>query len=339
MKKKLLAAALTLTLAVAALTGCGETNSNNSTGSNSDLKPLRIAVMTGQPDQYIAEIGVKEGIFEKYGIDLQATEYIYGINTIDAIVNGTADLGEMADYATVNRLGNTYGATDLVVFSELTGSSENVGGLYVAPEYADNLAALDGSKGFMSTTGTVIDYYVAKSIEWLGFDYDKQNIIAIDSTQTGLALAKSGEASAYVVSGANTKYFEEIGWKLVASFDDIGLETGSYMLANRSFVDANSELIANYLKAFEEVKVYIDNNLDDSATYLAGKLGIVEEDFKTSWKNLNIKPGLSKEAVDHLNDIREWAYNAGRFEAQYDIVEFFDADAAKIAFPERVTFE
>ena len=73
--------------------------------------------------------------------------------------------------------------------------------------------------------------------------------------------------------------------------------------------------------------------------YLAGKLGIVEEDFKTSWKNLNIKPGLSKEAVDHLNDIREWAYNAGRFEAQYDIVEFFDADAAKIAFPERVTFE
>lgn len=337
MKKKFLAALLTLALTVVSLTGCGSANTNNN--STSDLQTLRIAVMTGQPDQYIAEIGVKEGIFEKYGIDLQFTEYIYGINTIDAIVNGTADIGEMADYATVNRLGNTYGATDLVVFSELTGSTENVGGLYVAPEFVGNLEALDGSKGFMSTTGTVIDYYIAKSIEWLGFDYDKQNIIAIDSTQTGLALAQSGEASAYVVTGANTKYFEEFGWQLVASFDEIGLETGSYMLANRSYVDSNAELIANYLKAFEETKTYIDNNLDDSAVYLSGKLGVVEEDFKTSWKNLNIKPGLSKEAVDHLNDIRAWAYNAGRFEAQYDIIEFFDADAAKLAFPDRVTFE
>jgi len=348
MKKKILATALATVLAIGVLAGCA---SNSGTGSNGsaaptkvsadgkELQTLRAAVMTGQPDQYIAEIGLQQGIFEKYGINLEATEYIYGIATIDAIVNGTADIGEMADYAAVNRLGNTYGVTDLVLFSELTGGSEMTGGLYVAPEYVDNLAALDGSKGFMTTTGTVVDYYIANAIAWLGFDYDKQNIVAVDSAQTALALAQSNSASAYIVGGANAKYFEEFGWQLVATYTELGLTTGSYMLANRSYVDANAELLANYLLAFEETRQYITDHLDESATYLAGKLGIVEEDFKANWLNFKIQPGFTEDAAEHLNGVREWAYNAGRFEADYDIKEFVDTKAIEIAFPERITIK
>lgn len=221
--------------------------------------------------------------------------------------------------------------------SELTGNSERTGGLYVAPEYADDIASLDGSIGFMSTTGTVLDYYTARAIEWLGFDYDKQNIIAVDSNQTALALAQSNSASAYIVGGATASYFEEYGWELVASYEEIGLETGSYMLANRSFVDANSELLSNYLKAFDESRQYITDNLDESAVYLVEKLGVVEEDFKKNWNNFVIKPGFTEEAAAHLNDVRAWAYGAGRFEADYDVKEFIDLAVVKIAFPENVT--
>jgi len=355
MKKKIFAAVLTAVLATGVLAGCTEsTDGNTTTGGTTgttanntapvtvtedgqELQTLRVAVMTGQPDQYIAEIGLQQGIFEKYGINLEVTEYIYGIATIDAIVNGTADIGEMADYAAVNRLGNTYGVTDLVLFSELTGSSERIGGLYVAPGYADDLSSLDGSIGFMSTTGTVLDYYTAKAIEWLGFDYDKQNIIAVDSNQTALALAQSNSASAYIVGGATATYFEEYGWELVASYDELGIETGSYMLANRSYVDANADLLANYILAFEEVEQYITDNLDESAVYLVEKLGVVEEDFKQNWNNFVIRPGFTEEAAAHLNDVRAWAYGAGRFEAEYDIKEFIDTTVVEKAVPDKVT--
>lgn len=348
MKKKILATALAAVLATGVLAGCTADNGTGSTGTTApttvsedgkELQTLRAAVMTGQPDQYIAEVGLQQGVFEKYGINLEVTEYIYGIATIDAIVNGTADIGEMADYAAVNRLGNTYGVTDLVLFSELTAGSEMTGGLYVAPEYVDNLQGLDGSKGFMTTTGTVVDYYIANAIAWLGLDYDKQNIVAVDSTQTALALAQSNSASAYIVGGANAKYFEEQGWQLVATYTELGLTTGSYMLANRTFVDANAELLGNYLLAFEETRQYITDHLDESAAYLAGKLGIVEEDFKANWNNFKIQPGFTEEAAIHLNDVRQWAFDNGRFEAAYDIKEFVDTKAIEVAFPERITIK
>lgn len=74
--------------------------------------------MTGNLDHYASYVGVEQGIFEKYGINLEITEYAFGINTIDAIANGNADVGDMADYAAVNRLGTTLDQTNLVMFSE-----------------------------------------------------------------------------------------------------------------------------------------------------------------------------------------------------------------------------
>ena len=51
----------------------------------------------------------------------------------------------MADYAAVNRLGNTLDATDLKIFSQISGGGvAQSGGLYVDPKYADDLESLDG---------------------------------------------------------------------------------------------------------------------------------------------------------------------------------------------------
>ena len=203
MKKRIISIVATLALSVGLLSGCGSTSDTKSSkSSDSDLVTVRDAVMTGQLDQYATEIGLWQGIFEKYGIDLQTTEFVAGINTIDAVVNGTADIGMMADYATVNRLGNTLEDTNLKIFSQLSaGQTALSGGLYVDPKYKDNLEALDGSAGFMYQEGTVTYYYTSKSIEYLGLDESKQNLINTDSSQTRLALIKQGGASAVYENG------------------------------------------------------------------------------------------------------------------------------------------
>lgn len=66
------------------------------------------------------------------------------------MVNGTADTGEMADFAAVNRIGNSDGKTDLVIFSESAVDEPKTGGLYVAPEYADDSGELVNSKGIVN---------------------------------------------------------------------------------------------------------------------------------------------------------------------------------------------
>lgn len=360
MKKKLIGLLTAGILAAASLAGCGnaagdagtqpsqvsDVNSDSvsldAAGAPTDAPAektlLRLAVMTGGLDQYIDEVGQWQGIFEKYGLEVEITEYVYGIATIDAIVNGTADIGNMADYATVNRLGNTYGVTDLKIFSDLGApQGDRVGGLYVAPEYADDLSSLDGSKGFITTTGTVVDYYIARAIEYLGFDYDKQNIVAVDSAQTALAVASAGDAAAYFASGSTATRFEEIGWVKVASADEIGISTTAYLLSTEGFITEHTDALAQYLLAVDETIDFINNNLDETAEYLGEKLSLIPEDFKSNWTNRVFQHGLNADSAAHLQEIEQWAYGAGRFETDYQVTEFYDARPATIAFPEAVT--
>ncbi len=341
MKKRIISIVATLALSVGLLSGCGSTSDTKSSkSSDSDLTTVRLAVMTGQLDQYAAEVGLWQGIFEKYGIDLQTTEFVAGINTIDAVVNGTADIGNMADYAAVNRLGNTLEDTNLQIFSQLSaGQTAQSGGLYLDPKYKDDLKSLDGSAGFMYQEGTVYYYYTGKCIEYLGLDESKQNLINTDSSQTRLALIQQGGASAVYASGSEANYIEDAGWVLAATSEELGIETGSYFLATDNYISENKEVLAQFLEAVDESTQYINDHLDESAEYLASKLGVKAEDFKANWENYTFDPGFSEEATTHLEDIEKWAYEHGSFDTDYNVRDFITTDVVKIAFPDDVTIK
>lgn len=356
MKKRVISLAATAVFILGALSGCGSTSSDNSTQttketteetassdastSDGDLVTVRDAVMTGQLDQYATEVGLWQGLFEKYGIDLKTTEFVAGINTIDSVVSGTADIGMMADYAAVNRLGNTLDATDLKIFSQISGGgTAQSGGLYVDPKYADDLESLDDSEGFMYQEGTVSYYYASKCIEYLGLDESKQNLINTDSSQTRLALIQKGGASAVYANGSEANYIEDAGWVLAATSQEIGIQTGTYFLATDKYISENKEVLAKFLQAIDESTQYISDHLDESAEYLEGKLGIKAEDFKANWINYSFEPGFSEEATQHLEDIEKWGFEHGSFPKDYNIRDFITTEAVDIAYPDKVTLK
>lgn len=338
-KGTLLAALLAVTGLLAGCAQSSDSAEDTSDSSDSGLRTLRVAVMTGQPDQYAIAVGEEQGIFEKYNIDVETTEYVAGINTIDAVVNGTADTGMMADYAAANRLGNTLEDTNLVIFSELAASDMKNGGLYVAPEYADDLDSLDGSTGFITQTGTVTDYYVSTAIEYLGLEEENQNLISTDSTQTALALVQQDNASAYIASGSNASYVEEYGWVLAVPAEDLGIRTGSYLLTTDEFLESNTELLADYMTALQESIDYINDNLDDVSVEMASEFGVEADDFVENWTAQEFMIGLSVEGAEHLQELEDWAYAHGRFPQEYEVTQFYNAAAAEIAFPDRSTYE
>lgn len=337
--KKLIAAALAAVMVILAA-GCGKTDSSATGGSadEAELDVINQAIMTGGFDYYTATIGKWQGIFEKYGIDLQTTEYVYGINTIDAIVNGTASIGMMANYAAVNRLGNTLHDTNLVLISELGGASWD-GGLYVAPQYADNLDALDGSEGFITALGTSSDYYVWKFIEYLGLDPDAQNMVNTDSESTALAVVLNGEASAYYTSGAQADKVEEYGWVLAVPISELtDLARGHYFLTTEEYYDENQELLVRWMQAVQESFDYIHDNLDACGDYLETNYNVDKAVFEAEWSSMVSKVGFSQEGAQALIDMEEWCYEHGRFEEDYDITQFIRAEVAAEAVPENTTY-
>lgn len=313
---------------------------NGSKPENSD-KPrvLRVANMTGQPDQYADYIGIEQGIFKKYNIDVQTTEFVAGINTIDSVVTGTADTGLLADFAAANRFGNTLHATNLVIFSDLSAGSSNNGGIYVAPKYANDTASLDGSEGWITNIGTVSEYYNWQAQTFLGLDPAKQKLVQADSSLTRLALAQNGRASAAVVTGSEIKRFEEQGWVKVADSNDAGINVYAYLITTKEFAEANNELLADYLKALKESFEYINANLDEVAVKISGRFGIDADDFKSNWKQLNLRSGLAEDGAAHLSKIKDWAFENGKFPEDYNIRQFYYTKAAKAAFPDEVTVD
>ena len=304
-----------------------------------ELQTIRVGYMTGMPDQYAGYIGTQQGIFDKYGIKLESSEYAAGINTVDAIATGVADIGLLADFAAVNRIGNTLDATNLVIFTELALTEPNIGGLYVAPKYADDLKSLDGSEGWITQIGTVWEYYNWQSQTYIGIDPDKQKIVQTDSKQTSLALAAQGNASAIIAHGADGRRFEEQGWVLAATSKEIGTKTGIYLVTTREFLSSNNDLVANYIKALNESIDYITANIDSSAESAEAKFGIAKDDFLLAWKSFNFELGFTEEGAAHLEKIGNWAFEHGKFPNEYDIRKFIDTSAAEKAIPDKVTLK
>ena len=353
--KKVTLAAIALAFTMGTLTACGSsgsasasnnaettaTNTNTSLGSETagsgELQTIRVGIMTGQADQYAAYIGTEEGIYEKYGINLETTEYAVGINTVDAIVNGTADTGLLADFAAVNRIGNTLHATNLNLFAELSSSKATTGGVYVAPEYADNLDELENSAGWITNIGTVSEYYNWQAQVALGLDPDTQKAVNTDSTQTALAAATNGEATAVVASGSLAKKYEELGWTLVATSDEVGSVVGAYLVTTNEFLEGNTELLSNYLLALDESVNFINDNLDASAEKISAKFGVDKDQFISDWQTRTIIIGFTEEGAQNLDDVNAWAYGQGKYSEEYNIRDFIRTEAIEAAFPDRVT--
>lgn len=335
MRKKIISLALVIILATMSLVGCGKEADSVNTSSKKGLVKVRVAVMTGTFTQYTALIGKQQGIFEKNGIDLEITEYAAGVNTIDAVVAGQADIGNMADYAAVNRIGNTLDTNNLVIVSEIQGGAVK-GFLYTAPKYVDDLNQLDG-KGFVNSIGTVSEYYNSKIFSYLGFDESEQNLVNSDSTTTSLALAQSGDVAAAFSSGSSSSYYEEVGWEKAIDASELGIETYSYYLTTNTFNSSNTQLLANFLKATQESYDYIMDNLDETAKYLESTLGISADDFKNDWSVAESRIGFSPEGVEQLKEIGDWAYKNGRYDKEYDISQYINTDALQKVYPDKVT--
>ena len=321
--------------------GCS-TSDSKTAGSDGSLTTVRQALMTNGFDYYVALVGLKEGIYKKYGIDLQTTEYGRGINTMDAVANNTADIGNLATYAVINRIGNTLKDTNLVIFSEQSSGALQTGGLYVAPEYANNLKALDGSRGFISIRGTVSDYSTSRVIEYLGLDEKKQNIVQSDSVATNLAIIKNNEASAIYTDGTSGQRIEQSGWVLAVPSEKITesgtkIQGGGFYLTTKEYNENNKETLGKWLKATEESFNYIVNHMDESADYIAAKSGINPDDFKKNWESIKSRVGFTEQGIQDLKEMEQWAYSHGNIPEDFDITQFIDYSAAKAGIPDKVT--
>lgn len=348
-KRQMLTWITAAVLGMSLLSGCSQNSGNaqteGTTGSSSQssseasksgddsLKVVREAVMSNNLDQWLAIVGKEKGFFEDEGIKLEVTEFAAGINTVDAIVTGQADIGVLADYAAVNRIGNTQDKTNLRILFRLAQGAGN--SLYVNPDKVKELSDLSG-QGFLTLPGTAWDYWNAVTYEKAGILEDKQNLVRVDSSQAALAVMTTGQGVAFWAGGVDGKKLEEAGMKPLASMEDIGLYTDQYLISSTEYLDENEETVESFVKAVKTTQEWIEGNKEEAAGILEDKLKVPKEQFIDKFDNYKMDIDFAEEAEEHFDGIKAWALENGKFAKDYDLKDFTDLTAIKKLYPDKV---
>ncbi len=332
MKKKLISLLLVLGIA-AGVAGCGTDKEATKETSAKTIEKIRLGVFTGGIDHYLAVVGVEEGIFEKHGIQLEMTEFAAGINTVDAVVTGQADIGMVADYALVNRIGNTQEESDIRVLARLT-SAKNYS-LYVNPEEITKLEDLSG-KGLVTLPGTILDYFNAVAYEAGNIDKKDQEIVNVDSGQAALGVLSNGEGAAFWTTGTSAKKLEEIGMKPLLTMEDLSLTVDAYYVASDTYQKEERQKVEKFLAAIKETQEWVQENSTDAAEIIEDKANIPQDQVIENLEDSKLLLDFKEDSVEHLNKIKKWAVENDRFKKDYEIKEFVDAAALKELFPENV---
>ena len=333
-------------LAALTITGCGNTNTANdsspkaasSDAKTSKLTKVNFGVITNSPTHWISILDKDTGIFAKHGIELVSTEFSMGINAVDSMALGQVDFTSTADYAGVNRIGNTTDKTNFRYLAETC--SGNTGDLYVNPKIIKKPSDLEG-KTVITIAGTVYDYYYAKLFETYKLDKAKIKIATVSSASEAAAIAEGGGDGVAFWSSAGSgagQQLEQAGWKTLVSLKDIGLSLHQYLNGSSDFVEKNPSVTEEFLKAYEESLEYIYSHLDETAKIIRKQTGLDEDLYKSTFQD-TYELTFSQESYEALQDINTWCRSNGNYTADYDVADYILSDPLKAAYPDKVTLK
>lgn len=349
--KKLFSFVLVFVLSFS-LAGCGnpESGTDNS-GSTADgtsiekdsgsgvdttsVETVRAGITTGLIDHYIALIGIDQGIFEKNGIDLSLTEFVAGINTVDAVVSNQVDIGKVADFAIINRIGNTKKEFNAKIIGRFESAATY--NLYVNSDKVSDLADLKG-QGVASVKGTILDYFNALMYKKAGIGEADQNIVNVDSGQVALSVMEKGDAVAFWASGDTAKQLEKKGYVQFLKMADIDANVDDYYIASDEYLAEHKETVVNFLKASYEAEQWIMENEDEAARIIANKISVDEEQIKANIEATTMLMDFSGETLEHLEDIEAFAAENGLYDGSFEVKDFIDTAPLAQAVPDADIF-
>ncbi len=337
-RNAIIAGAMAVLMAFGAA-GCGNatpgTTTVNAGEKTADLTKVRVGTDTMQL-AYAQVIGKEKGFYANNGIDVEITTYAAGIETINAIVTGAADIGAAYDYALCTRL---IPASNVRVLSNFVTNAD--GSYWFETSNPDIQSAADLSKGKIGIVkGTLGEYLIAKELESGGLTTADADINYLSS---------DGEVvAAYVAKQVDTilglkPFSEEIekaeGRHVLNTTGDIGIKSQGFIAVDKAFAEAHPEAVAAYLKGTQEAVDFIKSDTDEAAQICADYLTVSKEDVLKSFDSFTFDVAFSAEDYDHLQNIADWCVENGVLEQPTAISDYFVREPLEIALPEKLTWK
>lgn len=317
------------------LAACG----NNANSANAGGKTIRAAIDTAAGGSFQIRAAANNSYFSDRELNVELSNFAYGIDTVNAVLTKQADTGLAADYALLNSLGKG----DFVVVSSLTGSDEHFNSVSLSEILAvkgiEVPADIKGKKIGVAK-GTVSEYQWAKYLEHYSISEDDIKYVPYSTPDEAIVGMKKGDIDVVIGTGALIEKFKNIDG--VHEIDRLStvpdLSVSSYLIVDRKFAEANSEEIGKFLEGIEQGVEYVKGNPEGTADIGYKELKIAKEDIMLDLKRVNYTLGFTKEDYTHLSNMKEYLLERGILDEDFDLDEKLYLDPAKQVLKDKVTY-
>lgn len=309
MKKRIVAVALILVLAMTSLIGCSTKEESGKT----KVVLNEVAHSIFYAPMYVA---IENGYFEDAGIDLELVCGFGADKVMTAVLSGEADIGFMGSESSIYTYNG--GANDYVVnFAQLT---QRAGNFLVAREPVSDFAwsdleganVLGGRKGGMPQ---MVFEYILKQND-LNPEKDLKINQNIDFGSTAAAFAEGqGDFTVEFEPHATTLETAGKGYVVASLGEDSGYVPYTAFSAKKSYIKKNPEVIQNFTNALQKGMDYVQTHSpEEIAKVIAPQFAETDIDTLTTivkryydqdtWKSDLI---FEEESFDLLQDILDTA--------------------------------
>ena len=229
------------------------------------LKKIAIAYSGISPSQAPAWVAYEQGLFKKYGLDVQLIFIEAGSRTVQTLISGDVAAAQVAGTS--------------VIQSSLQGSGiVLIGGFLNTMDYklivARDITRPDQLKGktvAVSRVGSSSDFATRYALEKYGLIPDKDvSILQIGSQPARFSAMETGKIHGVMIAIPLTAKAKKMGFNTLADLQMLGLEYQHTGLAvTRNLIKTQPELVRNILRGFVEAIHYMKTHRKESLVILA----------------------------------------------------------------------
>ncbi len=238
------------------------------------LKKIAIAYSGISPSQTPAWVAYEQGLFKKYGLDVQLIFIEAGSRTVQTLISGDVAAAQVAGTS--------------VIQSSLQGSGiVMIGGFLNTMDYklivARDITRPDQLKGktvAVSRVGSSSDFATRYALEKYGLIPDKDvSILQIGSQPARFSAMETGKIHGVMIAIPLTAKAKKMGFNTLADLQMLGLEYQHTGLAvTRNLIKTQPDLVRNILRGFVEAIHYMKTHRKESLTILAKYLKTDDSD-------------------------------------------------------------
>ncbi|MFQ5855957.1 MAG: ABC transporter substrate-binding protein [Anaerolineae bacterium] len=216
----------------------------------------------------------ENGLFEKYGLDVNLTYIGSGSKAATAMIAGQVEFCQIAGSAVTNAV---VAGEDLVMIGGLFNTY--VYSLMVTPaiETADDLK---GKAVAISRAGSSSDAAIRAALEGLGLVPDEEvAVLAVGGQAERVAAMETGAVVGTVVSVPETVEAKELGFVELLDMSTLGIpfqHTG--IATTRSYIESNREVVVNFMKALTEAIALMKRDKEGTMAVMAEYMLLDVED-------------------------------------------------------------